>query len=121
MSELPENSNDVYNADELGPYQAISLMSVLALLLGLISSSATFLSPMLLVVPLLAVAVALLALAKINAPNSGLSGARLARAGLALAILFGVASCARLAVSNLLENRQAEDIAPVSQPLNSRS
>ncbi len=116
MPEYPEHSADVYSADELGQYQAISLTAVLALFLGLLSPLA-FLSPVLLITPLIALAVASKALSEIGAPNSGLSGARFARAGLVLAILFGVASCSRLVVSNLLESRSLEAPASVSRLL----
>lgn len=104
MSELPAKTESAYNADELGQYQAVSLSAVFALLLGLISPLA-FLSPILVMIPVLGTIVSLVALSKLRVAGGGLIGARLARIGLILAIVFGVACFARIAVVNVLVNR----------------
>jgi len=111
MSELPTNSEETFNADELGRYQAISTSAVLALLLGLVSPAA-LLAPVFISVPLLAVVVASIAISKTSSPDCGLAGARLARVGLVLALVFGVASCTRIAVINVLVKNLYETQAP---------
>lgn len=98
-----------YNADELGQYRSLSTQAVIAFVLG-ICSVATFAGPLLVVVPLAAAATALLALKSIASSEGGLSGARLARWGLALAILFSVAAIARVKVRDTLLQRQADQV-----------
>ncbi len=107
-------STSSYSADELGQYRAMSSSAILALLLGLVSPIAFF-SPVLVVVPLLGGGMALIALSKTSNPANCLSGAKLAYAGLVLAIIFGVASCTRMVVINLIYSWQVED-ASVTQP-----
>jgi len=102
------NATD-YNADEWGQYRSLSTLAVVALVLGLCSVVA-FASPLMGVVPLVAAATALLALKGISASEGGLSGARLARWGLALAILFGVASITRGKVAEMILQRQADRV-----------
>ncbi len=102
--------HESYDADELGQYRSLSTLSVVAFVLGLCSVLA-FVSPLVLIVPLAAVAIALLALRGIVLSGGGLTGARLARTGLALAILFGVASLARVKARDYLLQRQAESVA----------
>jgi hypothetical protein len=99
-----------YDADEWGQYRSLSTLSVVAFVLGL-CSIVTFASPLMLVFPLAAAATALLALQGISASEGSLSGARLARWGMALAIVFGVASYARVQIRDLLMQRQAERVA----------
>ena len=99
-----------YDADEWGQYRSLSTLSVIALVLGL-CSVVTFASPLMLVFPLAAAAAALLALKGITSSDGNLSGASLARWGLALAIMFGVASFARVQVRDLIVQRQAEGVA----------
>jgi hypothetical protein len=91
-------------------YRSLSAAAVLALLLGL-SSAVAFVSPLLLVVPLAAVLVALLALTKTTGPSSEFSGAPLAKWGLALAVGFAVASVARSELRDSLYRNQAESVA----------
>lgn len=109
-SQSPD-SNDTrgYDADELGEYRSLSTLAVVALGLG-IGSALTFASPLMLVVPLAAVGAALLALRAIAASGGGLTGARLARLGLALAILFTVAAFARVKVRNMLLQAQVDRV-----------
>jgi len=96
-----------YSADELGPYRSVSSLAVAALVLGLLSSLSMF-SPLLMVFPLAAIGVAGLALLKIDAAEGNLSGARLARWGLAMAVVFSSASIARAKVSRYLYQRQID-------------
>lgn len=110
MADLKEASGSSYDADELGQYQSLSTSAVVALVLGLLSPLAFF-SSLLVVVPLLALAVALWALAKIKGSEGGLQGTRLAYCGLALAIVFGVASVTRAQVRVELLRRQANETA----------
>jgi len=99
-----------HDADELGQYQSLSTLAVMALLLGVLSLVAFF-SSLLLVVPLFAVGVAALALASIKRADGGLQGTRLAYCGLSLAIVFGVASVSRGQVRVELLRRQANTAA----------
>ncbi len=98
-----------YNADELGQYRSLSTLAVIAFVLGL-CSAAMFAGPLMVVVPLAAVAAALLALKGIASSEGGVSGAWLARWGLALAIFFSVASAAHIKVRDNLLQRQADDV-----------
>ncbi len=99
-----------HDADEWGQYRSLSSLAVVAFVLG-VGSLLMFVSPLLMVVPLAAVATALLALKGIAASDGGLSGAKLARWGLALAILCSVASYARVKFSDVLMQRQADRVA----------
>jgi len=112
MSSLESESSTAndYDADEWGQYRSLSSLAVVAFLLG-ISSVLTFVSPLMVVVPLAAVATALLALKGIAASEGGLSGAKLARYGLVLAIVCGVAAFARVKVRDVLLQRQAASVA----------
>ncbi len=103
-------SENPHDADELGQYQSLSTSAVVALVLGLLSPIAFF-SPLLLVMPLLALGVALWALARIKGSGGGLLGTRLAYCGLALAIVCGVASVARSQIRVELLRRQASETA----------
>src|SRR5688500_10904316 len=73
----------------LASYQGVSIMAVLALLLG-VASALALVHPFLWVVPPVAVVLSILAIRAIDAPDSNLTGRRLAIAGLALALLFGL-------------------------------
>ncbi len=106
MTQIESNS---YDADEWGQYRSLSVLAVVAFVLGL-CSIVMFVGPLLVVVPLAAVATALLALKGIAASGGGLSGARLAWWGLALAIVFGVASFSRVKVRDILMQRQADRV-----------
>jgi hypothetical protein len=115
MSELPTKMESAYNADELGHYQAVSMTAVFALLLGMCSPLA-LLSPLLVLIPVLAVVAAMIALSKLRVAGSGLTGARLARIGLVMAIIFGVACCTRIVVINILVNRARAVATPLAAP-----
>lgn len=103
-------SDSSYSADELGQYQSLSTSAVVAVVLGLLSSMAFF-TPLLLVMPLIAAAVALWAVVRIKRSEGGLLGARLAYCGLALAIVFGVSAVARVQVRILLLRNEASKTA----------
>ena len=98
------------NVDELGQYRSLSTLAVAAFLLGL-GSVVAFAAQPLVVVPLTAVAVALLALSKIRSSAGALTGSWLARAGLALAILFAVGAFSRVYVRNNLSVGLADSAA----------
>jgi len=101
---------DGYDADEWGQYRSLSTLAVVALALGL-CSSLVLVSPLMMVVPLATVAIACLALKGIAASDGGLSGVRLAQCGLALAILFGVMSVARVQFRDQLLQSQVDQAA----------
>jgi len=105
-----DHGADGYNADEWGQYRSLSSLAVVALVLG-VCSLLVFVSPLLMVVPLAAIATALLAIKKIAASDGGLSGAKLARCGLALAILCSAASYARVKLHDAMLQRQADRAA----------
>ena len=107
-SESPQISS--HDADEWGQYRSLSTLAVVAFILGL-CSLLVFASPLMLVVPLAAIAAALLALRGIAAAEGGLSGAGLARCGLALAILFSVAAVARVKTRDALLRQQVDTVA----------
>lgn len=100
-------SSDRYDADELGQYRSLSSMAVVSFLLGL-CSFLMLASPVLVVVPLAAIAMALLAMRGIANSDGGLTGTRLALSGIGLAVLFGVAAYARVAVRDELMQQQVE-------------
>ncbi len=112
MSVADPSSYDAssYDADELGQYRSLSTLAVVALVLG-ICSLVAFTSPLLIVVPLSAGASGLLALQGIAASEGGLTGGRLARCGLALAVFFAVGSLTRTKVHEAILRGQADRVA----------
>jgi len=102
-------SVDGRDADEWGQYRSLSSLAVVAFVLGL-CSLLTFVSPLMLVVPLAAVAAALLALKGISASAGSLSGGKLALVGLTLAICFSTASFARLKIRDRILQQQADRV-----------
>ncbi len=103
-------ADNTYSADELGTYCSLSAMAVVALVVGLLSPL-VFVSPLLLVVPLAAIGAGILALRRIASSGGGLTGAGLARAGIALAIVCGGASLTREWVRDQIFCRQADAVA----------
>jgi len=99
-----------YEADELGRYTSLSSLAICALLLGLASPIAV-LAPLMVVIPIAAILVALLALVRINASSGNLSCQKLAYCGLALCILCLVATPMRTQVRDTLYGRQADRAA----------
>jgi len=110
MADLTRESESPYDADELGQYQSLSTSAIVALVLGLLSPIAFF-SPLLVVVPGFALAVALWALARIKGSEGRLLGTRIAYCGLVLAIVFGVASVTRTQIRSEILRRQANEAA----------
>ncbi|MEM8945301.1 MAG: hypothetical protein AAGD11_08970 [Planctomycetota bacterium] len=111
MSTTESVSTDVpsgnYDADELGQYRSLSSLAVVAFVFGL-ASVITFAAPLLVVVPLTAAALALLALRSIAASDGGLTGSRLALCGLALAIFFAVGAYARVGMRDSILQGQVD-------------
>jgi hypothetical protein len=107
---LMEATDDPRDVDELGQYRSLSTLAVMAFLLGLVSV-VTFITPLLVVIPLTAMAVAALALAKIHSSAGSLTGGWLARAGLVLAIVFAVAMFSRVYLRDSLSIQFAEAAA----------
>jgi hypothetical protein len=103
-------TDELQNADELGQYRSLSTLAVAALVLGLCSPLA-FVGPLLLAIPLISVAVAWLALARIRASANCLTGRPLAIAGIVLAVVFAVASLTHVYVRDKLSTRLAGDAA----------
>ncbi len=97
-------------AAEAPEYQSLSPLAALAFVLGLLSPAALA-TPMLLVVPAAAAGVALLALTKIRASDGTLTGAGLARCGLAIALASAVAPLIRDPIRDALMHRQTAEVA----------
>lgn len=106
MSSVPS----AYDADELGQYRSLSTPAVISLLLGL-CSGVVFVHPLLVIVPLAAIALGILALQSIAKSEGGLTGGRLAYCGVALAIIFAVGSFVRLKVRDVILLNQADHTA----------
>ena len=100
-----DTSDSTYFADELGQYQSLSSTSVAALVLGLLSPL-VLITPILIIIPLAACGFALLSLSRISSSEGNLSGAGLAYCGLALALVFGIASFTRNALRDSLYQEQ---------------
>lgn len=100
--------DDLYSADELQQYRSLSTLAVAALLLGTASVLA-FAAPMLIAIPLIAIAIAALALSRIHTSEGALTGGLLARVGIVLAIIFGVAAITHGYVRSSLSIRLATD------------
>lgn len=103
-------SADPRDVDELGQYRSLSTLAVAAFLLGL-GSVLVFITPELVAIPLTAIAVAALALAKIRSSAGSLTGSWLARCGIVLAIVFAVAAFVHVYVRDSLSIRLADDAA----------
>ena len=89
-------------------YSQLAPLAIIALLLGMASALA-LIHPLFFLIPAAAVGVALLALGKINQSDGALSGAGIARCGLALATIFVAAAFVRTGVrDNLLKEQAAE-------------
>ena len=97
-------------AVEAPEYQSLSGLAVLSLVLGLLSASALG-SSLLLVIPAAAIGAGLLALGSIRASAGALTGAALARWGMALAVACVVAVLVRGSVRDALLQRQASGFA----------
>lgn len=103
-------TDELQNADELGQYRSLSTLAVAALVLGICSPLA-FVGRLLLAIPLIAIAVAWVALARIRASGNCLTGRPLALAAVVLAVVFGVASLTHVYVRDKLSTRLAGEAA----------
>lgn len=92
------------------PYQALSGLAVVALLVGLLSWIA-FLSPALVVVPLAGFLLSAVALTRIARQSPALIGRKVALAGLVLSLLFGIAAPAERSTYRWLLRREARQVA----------
>ncbi len=99
-----------HNADELGQYQSLSTLAVLALLMGA-ASPLLFASPIFSVIPVCGIAIACLALLRIAASDGALTGRFLAKAGLALSVAFLMAPVAHSYVRDAAALGSAEQTA----------
>jgi hypothetical protein len=97
-------------ADDIAEYQSLSPLAAIALVLGVLSPAA-LIHPFLIIVPVAAAGAALIALRKIRSSGGALTGARVARWGLALAVIFGAATLVRTPVRNALIHRQTTAVA----------
>ena len=89
-------------------YRAVSLLAVLAFLLGL-ASIAAYLSPFAWFLPFVAVVVGLVALRRIRLRSDVLVGAKLATAGIVLSLLFLSSAIANHFMVRSLLEREAKD------------
>jgi hypothetical protein len=105
-----EATHEPRDADELGQYRSLSTLAVAAFLLGL-GSVLVFAAPALVAIPLTAIAIASLALAKIHSSAGSLTGSLLARSGIVLAIVFTVAAFTHVYVRDSLSIRLASNVA----------
>ena len=105
---MSTDSSTEYHADELGQYQAISPSAVFSLILGLLSPLA-LMWPVLLLLPLFAIVWAWVAKSKINSSGGSITGTTIAHLGIALALVFGIAACSRIAVLNMLISRHIQE------------
>ncbi len=103
-------TDELHSADELGQYRSLSTLAVAALVLGFCSPLA-FVGPLLMAIPLITIAVAWLALARIRASENTLTGRPLALAAVVLAVVFAVAPLTHAYVRDKLSTRLAGDAA----------
>jgi len=87
-------------------YKALSLWAVVSLVLGAFSFLAVF-HPLVWIVPLSAVGSAVCSLRSVGRRDAGVTGRRLALAGLALGVLFGTAAPARQITRNWIISSRA--------------
>ncbi len=104
------DSNSLPADGEVARYRAVSAWAIAALLLGLLSPLA-FVGPVLWSLPLLCIAVALVAMWKISASAGELVGWSLALLGLLLALLFGLAAPAHTLTRQYWLESRAEAFA----------
>lgn len=107
---LVEPVGSTHEAEQLASYRSPSGLAIFSFLLGL-ASPLVFTAPLLITIPALAIALSLLALAKIAASDGRLFGRKAALVGLALAIGSACAVPAKKQVTNWLLSRQARPTA----------
>lgn len=94
-------------ANQLAEYQSISIAAIASLLLGA-ASLLSFISPLLIAVPIVGVVFSVVTMRRIEKSEGQLLGKRLALIGFALAMLFGVSSKAKTFVSAKLLEQQSQ-------------
>jgi hypothetical protein len=97
--------------DDATTYRQVSAAAVWALLLG-VASALAFVGPLFLFLPVAAIGLGLLALSKIQRSDGALTGARLAKLALFLAVAFTIASFVR---DKLRDRMLEEQAAAVTQ------
>jgi hypothetical protein len=106
MAEL----DDAVGAAAESGYQSLCPWATLALILAILSPTA-LVTPLLLAIPAAAVGAALLALARIRRSDGALTGARMARWAMTIAIACVIAPIVRDQVRNALMRRQTTAVA----------
>jgi hypothetical protein len=109
-AESPERR--VHSSDEadVAAYRAVSRAAIVAFLCG-IGSAGALLHPLLLVVPLVAVGAGIFAWRSITVSTAGLTGRRLAVAGVLLGVLFASTAAARLVSRDLIIASRGQEFA----------
>ena len=103
-------TDPAFDHAETGEYQSLSPLAAIALILGVLSPAA-LIHPFLMIIPVAAAGAALIALGKIRASDGALTGARVARCGLALSVICGAATLVRTPVRDALIHRQTTAVA----------
>lgn len=106
-------SSPAFHTDDLEEtteYRSLSVLALLGLLFGL-ASPLCFGAPLLLAVPIVGVAISILALQRIAASNGALAGRWAAITGLFLCVAIGIAPFARQYVIRSYREQQAKDFA----------
>ena len=91
-------------------YHRVSILAIIAFLLGIISSGA-LIGKVLLALPVTGLGVGLLAISKINSSEGHYSGRKLAQWGIFFSVLFGVAAIARPPIFQEIVGRQSQKFA----------
>jgi hypothetical protein len=115
MTDLASNANagDNRAVDLASPeYQSFSAPAALAFALSLLSPLALA-TPLMMAAPAAAIGLAILALAKIRASDGALTGVKIARWAIAIALACSVATFVRGPVRNMLMRRQTAEVARV--------
>jgi len=97
------------SAVEAPEYQSLSVLAVVALVLG-VASIAALAAPLLLVLAAAAIGFGLLALSAIRNSDGAMTGANVARLGMAVAVVAAAAMFVRGALRDALLQRQAEAV-----------
>lgn len=99
-----------HDAAELSEYRSVSKLAVVALILG-IASALAWIGPYAWAIPVVALCVSLISLARINRPALGLSGRKAAIGGLCLALIFGIGAPTRYYTYRYLVQREGLQFA----------
>jgi hypothetical protein len=107
----PTLSEPAFHADDgeqVAGYRTLSALAIVSLIFGL-ASILCLASRLFLVLPLVGIAISLVALRRITAHDGVLGGRGAAITGLVLCVVFGVATISRDAVTRHLRTAQAEE------------